>query len=427
MVRSKKVLILSYYWPPSGGSGVQRWMYFAKYLKQLGWEPIIITVDEKEASYPILDKSLLEEVNDIRVIKTRTREPLKMYSRLSSGRSRQGIPQGEVQTDSLFKKIAAYIRGNFFIPDARKGWVPFATEAAKGLIKEHTIEHLITTGPPHSTHLVGLALKKAYPLNWWADFRDPWTTLFYNKQLYRSTRAIKKDAHLEKRVLQSASGILTTIGGALHENLAKKAPQQEFIALSNGYDAYLIDAIKEDKDPSFFHIVYTGLLTRNQAYPAFIQAIKNLVDKKPIRFSLAGNIPSSIIKEIKDIVPDVDVHYSGYVSHHDSIKLMKSADLLVNFIFDGAQTEMISGKLLEYFATQVPVLSLGNPNSIAGKFVAKGSCAEMISPKNSKAIRTFVEMLYKATDLPKNKCSDLPLWSREALTQRLIAEVLDRK
>ena len=157
-------------------------MYFAKYLKQLGWEPIIITVDEKEASYPILDKSLLEEVNDIRVIKTRTREPLKMYSRLTSGASLQGIPQGEVQTDSLFKKIAAYIRGNFFIPDARKGWVPFATEAAKGLIKEHTIEHLITTGPPHSTHLVGLALKKAYPLNWWADFRDPWTTLFYNKQ-----------------------------------------------------------------------------------------------------------------------------------------------------------------------------------------------------------------------------------------------------
>jgi len=147
--------------------------------------------------------------------------------------------------------------------------------------------------------LVGLALKKTYSLNWWADFRDPWTTLFYNKQLYRSSRAIKKDALLEKRVLQSASGILTTIGGALHENLAKKAPQQEFIALPNGYDAHLIDAIEEDKDPSFFHIVYTGLLTRNQAYPAFIQAIKNLVVKNPFVFPSREIYPLRLLKKSK--------------------------------------------------------------------------------------------------------------------------------
>ena len=139
----KKILILSYYWPPSGGSGVQRWMYFAKYLKRFGWEPIVITVDEKQASYPVIDLSLLEEVNNIRVIKTSTREPLRLYSWLSSGSTQEGIPQGEVDTKSILGKLAAYVRGNFFIPDARKGWVPFAVKAAQKILIEEKITHLI--------------------------------------------------------------------------------------------------------------------------------------------------------------------------------------------------------------------------------------------------------------------------------------------
>ena len=125
----QKVLIVTYYWPPSGGSGVQRWMYFAKHLKQLGWEPFIVTVAEEKASYAVLDTSLNLEVDDIAVIKTHTREPLQWYSLLTSGSRNKGIPQGEVNRSSVLEKIAAYIRGNFFIPDARKGWVPFALEA----------------------------------------------------------------------------------------------------------------------------------------------------------------------------------------------------------------------------------------------------------------------------------------------------------
>ena len=175
-------MILSYYWPPSGGSGVQRWMYFAKYLKHLGWEPIVITVEEKQASYPQLDQSLLKEIEGIRVIKTATREPLRLYSRLTSGNTAKGIPQAEVNTKSIFGKLAAYIRGNYFIPDARKGWVPFAVKAAQKLLQQENIEHLITTGPPHSTHLVGLQLIDLFQLNWWVDFRDPWTDVFYKNK-----------------------------------------------------------------------------------------------------------------------------------------------------------------------------------------------------------------------------------------------------
>ena len=421
---SKKVLILSYYWPPSGGSGVQRWMYFAKYLKQLGWEPIVITVDEKQAAYPQLDKSLLKEVESIRVIKTSTQEPLRLYARLTSGNSQKGIPQGEVNTKSFFGKIAAYIRGNYFIPDARKGWVPFAVKAAQKLLKEENIDHLITTGPPHSTHLAGLQLSELFQLNWWVDFRDPWNDIFYNKQMRRTQRSQVKDAQLEKTVLQKASGVITTIGGGLHNNLKEKAPQQRFIALANGFDAALMETITANPVEDAFHIVYTGLLTQHQAYPAVIKALGQLKGDRPIRFSLAGNIPESILAEIRTALPNIEVVDHGYLDHAAAIALMKSGHLLLNFIFTGATTQMISGKLLEYFATQVPVLSLGDPLSAAGEFIAKGTCAKMIENDDHPSIVAFIQSLFEADKAPLNKMENLSEWSRKALTERLIREVL---
>ena len=273
MNTTPKILILSYYWPPSGGSGVQRWMYFAKYLKQLGYEPIVVTVAESQASYPVLDPSLIQEVEGIRVIKTATREPLRWYSRLTSGDSKKGIPQGEIQTTSIFGKIAAYIRGNFFIPDARKGWVPFAVKAAQAVLKQEKIHCLITTGPPHSTHFAGLQLAKQFQLNWWVDFRDPWLDVFYNKQLHRSQSSQAKDAALEKTVLHYASGVITTTGGNLHQSLLQKAPDQTFVALPNGYDAELMQQTPAAPKKEGFHIVYTGLLTQNQGYSKLMEVL----------------------------------------------------------------------------------------------------------------------------------------------------------
>ena len=417
-------MILSYYWPPAGGSGVQRWMYFAKYLKQFGWEPIVLTVDEKQASYATLDHSLLEEVKDVLVIKTSTREPLKWYSRLTSGSSNAGIPQGEVNTTSFFGKCAAYIRGNFFIPDARKGWVPFAVKAAEKLLQEETIQHLITTGPPHSTHLVGLQLSKTFQLNWWVDFRDPWTSVFYNNQMFRTKGSEAKDEALESQVLNAASGVITTVGGTLVEKLKAIAPQQSFTVLPNGYDAALVDAAQGEKDNNYFNVVYTGLLTKNQPYAQLIQILKQLQGGRPIRFSLAGNITSSIINEIKNALSEVEVVDHGYLAHQAAIGLMKSGDLLLNFIFDGAQTEMISGKLLEYFATEVPVLSIGDPSSAAGEFIAQGSFARMFKPSQEKEIFAFLNELYAAEDSPRNEFPQLQDWTREAICKQLIEEVL---
>ena len=421
---STKILIISYYWPPSGGSGVQRWMYFAKYLKELNYEPIVITVDENQASYPVLDTSLINEVKEIRVIKTSTREPLKLYSRLISRDQNIGIPQGELNTKSFFGKVAAYIRGNFFIPDARKGWIPFVLEAAKKIIQEEKISFLITTGPPHSSHLSGTKLKDKFNLNWWVDFRDPWGEVFYNKQMFRSKKSINKDAQLEKIVLEKASGVITTIGGDFHKKLLRKNPKQKIISIPNGFDEELIFKTKSAPKKKGFHIVYTGLLTQNQSYLNLLEIINEFSKNYEINFSIAGNIKPIIISEIKNTLCNVNVDFLGYISHENSIALIKSADLLLNFIFKGGESDMISGKLLEYMATEVPIISTGDPNSEAARFLNSGSHAWMVSEHNTSIIKKHLKDLLDQNIKRTNKTPNLESWSRRKLTQRLIKEVL---
>ena len=425
MSTQKKVLILTYYWPPSGGSGVQRWMYFAKHLKSLGWEPIVVTVDEEKASYGVLDESLNQEVDGIRVIKTSTREPLQLYSRLTTGSKKKGIPQGEVKRKSVFGKLSAFIRGNFFIPDARIGWVPFALKAARKIVAKEQITTIITTGPPHSSHLIGLQLQKEFKVNWFADFRDPWSDVFYNKDLYRRSRAVSKDLKLELQVLQAAQGIITTVGGRLHESLIAKAPAQKFYALPNGFDSELMNRGTVEKNHHYLHVVYTGLLTHNQPYKGVFKILNDLSATQPIKLSLAGNIAPDIINEIKISFPKIDAIFHGYLSHKEAVGLMKSANLLINFIFIGAQTQMISGKILEYIATEIPILSIGNPDSEAAKFLEQGTAAVMLDQSNLKEMRLFIDTVISQKDTLHNEFPSLEKWSREALTKRLIEEILN--
>ena len=418
-VQVKKILIISYYWPPSGGSGVQRWMYFAKYLKALGWQPYVLTVDEKSAAYPILDKSLVNEVKHIPTIRTRTREPLKWYSILRSASETKGIPQGVVATQTLFGKITAFIRGNLFIPDARKGWRSFALKAAQQLIQEEEIHKVVTTGPPHSSHWVGAQLQKEFGLKWVVDLRDPWVTLFYNAQLYRTPWAIKKDENQEQIILQTADAVITTVAGEFQDYLKSKAPKQYYFTIPNGYDTDLMESISNELYPKF-HIVYTGLLTSNQEYHGILTALEELQDKYTICLSLAGQIQPEIIEKFKSKLQNSEVIIHGYLTHEEAIKLMKSADLLLNIIFSGAQKDMISGKLLEYIATQKPILSIGDPDSEAGRFLMQGSASLMVKSEKISEMNYFIEKAYQGKGTLKNIFPNLEEWSREALTKKLI-------
>ena len=413
------VIILTYYWPPSGGSGVQRWMYFSKYLKDLGWKPFVITVDEKKASYPFLDMSLKKIVKDIKVIKTSTNEPLKIFSFLTTGGFRKGIPQGEIKIKGLFNKLSNYIRSNFFIPDARLGWVDFAYTECKKLIIKNNINHIITTGPPHSTHLIGLKVKRDFKINWTVDFRDPWVNIFYNKNFLFTKKSINKQKELEKKVLNNANLVLTTIGGDLKEQLQLKAPNQNFAVVPNGYDDVLINKIKSEKSKKYFHIVYTGLLTKNHPYVSLLKNLKQNFGNTNLKLSLAGNISNKVINEIKNFLPKVKIKFCGYLNHEDSVRLIKSADLLVNFFFIGAEKEMISGKIMEYLATEIPILSIGDPSSEAGKILSKASCTKMFLRDSDKEIYLFLKKVIHNKGKLKNTFPNLDNWSRKNITYKL--------
>jgi glycosyltransferase involved in cell wall biosynthesis len=418
---ARKLVVLTYYWPPSGGSGVQRWVYFTHYLKILGWEPIVITVDPEQASYPQEDKSLQALTKDIRVIRTATREPIRGYARWFGKGS---IPQGEVPQQHFFQRIAAFIRGNFFIPDARKGWIPFAHKALRTILEKESVEWVISTGPPHSTHLTVESLRHTFNFRWLVDFRDPWSELFYNRQFYRLPFAVRKDRAYEQEILQHADAVLTTVGGELHQQLQVKAPKQRFFALPNGFDANAFAQHQRSLRQGEFHLVYTGLLTRNQAYPALLKALQQMKNGLPLRVSLAGQMELSLVKALQTALPEATIDYHGYLPHAQALTLMHSADVLINFIFEGAHKQMISGKLLEYMATGVPVLSLGDPESEAGQLLAQGAAAAMIAPSDTQQLIAFLEKAQQQKGQWINNFPNKTQWTREGITKRLVEEIL---
>ena len=169
-----------------------------------------------------------------------------------------------------------------------------------------------------------------------------------------------------------------------------------------------------------FHIVYTGLLTQNQEYKKLLTAINQVSNHSTIYFSLAGNISPTIISEIKSNLPKVKVDYIGYLPHNKAIALMKSADLLLNFIFKGAENQMLSGKLIEYMVTGVPVLSLGNPDSEAGRLLDLGTAAKMIEKEDTSKILAFLEKAEKQKGEWINSFPQKSNLSRKGTTQNLI-------
>ena len=266
-----KVLIVTYYWPPGAGAGVQRWLKFAKYLPQHNREPVILTVDPGYAAYPFTDHSLENEIiPDLKVYKTPASDYFKVYT---SDRSR--IPSAGFATgadDTLRAKLSRFIRGNIFIPDPRRGWNRFAFRKACEIIENEKIDHIITTSPPHSTQLIGLRLKKKYPaIRWIADLRDPWTDIYYYDKFYPTWISRKIDTCYEKQVLQNADKIIT-VGRSLKELFASKIPgaEQRIEVIHNGYDDEDFTGLTS-VNPELFTVSYIGTLS--DLYP-----VKGLLD-----------------------------------------------------------------------------------------------------------------------------------------------------
>lgn len=430
-----KVLIITYYWPPSGGSGVQRWMYFGKYLKNFGIIPVVITVDEKKASYKYIDKSFVELVKDVEVHKTDTWEPLKLYSKLTSGDSNSAIPLGFTgeHNPTLFQRISRAIRGNLFIPDSRVGWVRFAFREAKKIIKEQGIDIVITTGPPHSSHLVGLKLKKYFNVIWFADFRDPWTDLYYNKLLYRTKFAQKRDERLERNVLQSADLVLT-VGPSMKKHLIQKGEisPEKIHFIYNGYDENDFEGLDVLPDPNYFTITHIGVLSPSQPIDPFLKAIRYLIDNnhpvsKFLKLRIVGTVSQDLNDEIRSKIPEVELDFIEYVPKRKAIEYMMTSNLLFNSLpeMDGSEL-LISGKLMEYIAAQKPILCLGNPNGDAANLLKHLENSQVFDRKDSLRIVEYLDKLFynwinkKQEELKSNNSQ---LYSRRE-TARQLADII---
>jgi len=428
MMLSKPILIITYYWPPSGGSGVQRWVYFSKYLKKLGYSPIVLTIDLKSASYPAIDRSLINETQGIPVHYVKSFNWIKIYSWFKKGK-KDKIPQGEFSKKGLVDHIAAFIRGNFFIPDARVNWAKSAIKEALRIVKSHKIEKIITTGPPHSTHLIGLNLKKQLNFKWIADFRDPWTDIFYVKSFYRLSFAKKKDKLFERKVLSNANAIITTTSENFQKDLQSKISiNQNFFKIYNGYDSDLFKKIKKRKNKDF-QIVFTGLLTENHPYKEFIESFIKFLKKDPkvnVKIILAGSISEKILNEFNQIS---NIEFHGYINHQDAVNLMIDGNILLNFMYKQEKnTTMISGKLIEYMATGNPVLMIGDKKSEASKLLSKQTYNLTADPKETKIISNFIKSNYinwiEKKEI-KNEIDVIKDYTREETTRSLI-EIIEK-
>jgi len=403
-----KVLIVTYYWPPSSGSGVQRWMYFAKYLSAYGITPIILTVDPDKASYRKTDQSFNDFIQEVQVYRTKTLEPLKLYSLLTTGSTRKGIPQGTVGADKkgLFSKVSRYIRGNVFIPDARIGWKKYAVKEAKKIIKAHNIELVITTGPPHSTHLIGRVLHRLHGVKWIADLRDPWTEIYYKDDLLQSEKSQLKDRKLEQSVLEEATSIIT-IGPSMAELLSNKIPSQKEKVryIYNGYDAHKTNMIQAVKSKDNLVISFVGLLTDAMPHTSFSQALrlfKQQNKNSKIKLRLVGDICDSFLDVLKSILQPDQLEIVGYVAHKAALQFMHDADILFTCLPTQEHSKiMISGKILEYMATGNSILCIGDKESDAAHILAKSDNSTTLAPEEIDTIKQFIENKYNLWEVGK--------------------------
>lgn len=426
-MQSKKVLIVTYYWPPAGGPGVQRWLKFAKYLPEFGFEPIIYAPENP--SYPISDESLLKEVpENLKVIRKKIWEPYRFAEKLNPQNKKFKAGQFDVGKNQNWKsKLSVWIRGNFFIPDARVFWVKPSINFLKKYLIENQIDTIITTGPPHSLHLIGLALKKANPkLKWMADFRDPWTEISYYKHLRLSKLANFIHHKLERKVFKSADiTIATSFTDA--ENFSKKGAKS--VTITNGFD--FEPGVSNSKTEKF-SLSYIGILEQLRNPENLWQVLEKMI-KQNAEFSndfqlkFVGKIDEKILQDLERKNLKSHIKNMGYLSHDESYREMQSSDLLLitNFPQENSRG-IIPGKLFEYLSTGNHIISFGPKNADVEKILEKTNSGKHFQFNDSAKIEEFILKTYNQWKLgnSQNKTSNIEEFSRRNLTKKL-AEVLN--
>ncbi|WP_136465306.1 glycosyltransferase family 4 protein [Flagellimonas onchidii] len=386
----RKVLIIAYYWPPAGGPGVQRWLKFVKYLPDFGIEPIVYVPENP--TYPIIDKNLVTEVpSGLSILKQPIKEPY-FWANLLSKKKTKTISSGIIQekNPSLLEKAMLWVRGNFFIPDARRSWVKPSIKFLSKIIEEHGIETIITTGPPHSIHLIGLGLKDKFSLEWITDFRDPWTSIGYHKKLRLTRAAHKKHKTLEKKVLNSADKIVVTSNTTKKE--FESLTQKPIKTITNGFEGV---TPMNTLDASFT-ISHIGSLLTGRNPIVLWEALKELCEennlfKNKLKIQLAGVVGEEVMDSLRENELEQQVINLGYLSHDKVLEVQQKSQVLLLLEIDSEETKgIIPGKLFEYLNAKRPVLSIGPEGWEAGEMVVSTNAGVFYGKAQKEELKTVL-------------------------------------
>ena len=437
----KRVLIITYYWPPSGGSGVQRWVKFTKYLPGEGWQPVVYAPENP--SYQQLDETLAADVPDgAEIIRRPIREPYTVYRRLMGKGASTDIKTIVTPISSGRKtwkqRLSLWIRGNLFVPDPRVGWVRPSVRFLKKYLQEHPVDAIVTTGPPHSMHLIGQRLHAALGTPWVADFRDPWTKMYYLKHLGMTRRTWRRIGRMEQAVLDECSTVLAVTPAVQADFRARTSTPVAMI--TNGFDESdfaancHLERSRDDKTPAFA-LTHTGLFASDGNPLTLWKVLGEMAAEDPalrsaLQLRLCGKVDREIYAAIAEAGLAESVVNLGYVDHATAVREQCAASvLLLPLRNDPDYKPILPGKLFEYLAARRPVLGIGQEDGAMAAVLRETGAGTMCDWSNEAGIRTFLraawEQFCAKGAVPPVDSSAVERYSRRNLTHEL-AELLNQ-
>ncbi|MGB4975021.1 MAG: glycosyltransferase family 4 protein, partial [Cyclobacteriaceae bacterium] len=407
-MENKKVLIITYYWPPSGGSGVQRWLKFAKYLTRMGWEPYVFTPENP--SFTIKDESLEKDVpNTVEVIRFPIWEPYHLFFKIQRLFGKKEIKQSDfISTGkrSFFQSISSWVRGNFFIPDARIFWVKPSVIFLIDFIKANHIEKIITTGPPHSIHLIGQRLKKKAPhIMWVADFRDPWSEWDLLDTLSLSSWARTKHGRLERDVLSQADKVIAI--APYHAKRLEFLGDRKVDLITNGFDEEDFDKVEHIRTEKFT-IRHIGIVDELRDPRPVMKALMELLKEdsalaSSLVIEFIGNVNSAFKTYVEqDSILSPVTRFVNQVPHNELLKIYGQTDLqLLVLAHTAIAPGNLPGKFFEYLASGNPILAIGPVGGDAAGVLKETNAGVIHERDNEEGIKSSLQTFYSKWEVNK--------------------------
>ena len=415
-----KILLITYYWPPAGGSGVQRWLKFIKYFSCFGIDPIVYTVENP--NYAVEDKSLLSEVPaDLQVLREPIWEPNNVLSRFKNNKKNQSA--GFLNPDpSFIQRQMHYIRANYFIPDARKYWIRPSVRKLSAFLKENPVDVIISTGPPHSVHMIGAELKRISGVKWLADFRDPWTNIDYFHNLPLTEGARKKHHELESKVLTEADAVLV-VGKTMREEFIDR--NQNTYVISNGFDQQVVRG--EVAMDAKFSISHIGMMNADRNPKIFWQALRELIDEnedfsRDLSVKLIGKCDDEVYQSVETFGLNEYVNFVAYVAHKDVLKFQRSSQLLLLAVNNvPSSRSVITGKIFEYLQSKRPIIGIGPVDGDLAEILNETEAGKMVDFDDLLSLKNTLAEYYEAFKAGQllSRTKNIDRYHRKNLTKEL--------